>query len=162
MVSGASPPAFWAAHLLWDAAAFSLPAAGMLALFWQQHLPQFQGQRMAALAAVLWAFGLASLPLTYLLAFFFSDEMRALQRLNTLYFLVGCAAVGLAMLLALPACVPACLPPSQRVSAAGFQATEAILPPAPRRAPLTHHHPHPPPLHHPSTPAATWASSPAG
>jgi hypothetical protein len=124
MVSGASAASFWAAHLMWDAAAFSIPAAGMLALFWAWQLPQFGGQRLAALAAVLWAFGLASLPLTYLLGLLFSDEMKALQRLNTLYFLVGCVgrwrrtAAGAAPRCILPRrptpaadgiCVPACL-----------------------------------------------------
>jgi hypothetical protein len=149
MVSGASPPAFWAAHLLWDAASFSVPAAGMLALFWQQQLPQFQGQRMAALAAVLWAFGLASLPLTYLLGLLFSDEMRALQRLNTAYFLVGWAAAPL-LRCSCAARPPACRP---RSTSASEPRTRSRAQPASSLSPQ----PNPPP-----DPAATWGSSPAG
>lgn len=35
-------------------------------------LPQFRGERMAAVAALLWLFGAAGLALTYLLSFAFS------------------------------------------------------------------------------------------
>lgn len=89
MVSGAPASAYWLANYAWDMLSYSLPACGMLVLFWLYDLPQFQGPRMGAVAALLWMFGLAGLSLTYLLHFLFSDEMKALQRLNTLYFLVG-------------------------------------------------------------------------
>lgn len=45
-------------------------------------LPQFRGMRMAAVVVLFLCFGAASLPLTYLLSFAFSDEMRGLQVQN--------------------------------------------------------------------------------
>lgn len=51
--------------------------------------PQFRGPRLAATAALLWAFGCAALPLTYWASFAFEDEMAALLRINTATFLVG-------------------------------------------------------------------------
>ena len=51
--------------------------AGIIACFYCFDLPQFRGPRMAAVAALLWAFGAAGLSLTYLLSFAFS--VRACQ-----------------------------------------------------------------------------------
>ncbi len=53
--------------------------AGIILCFYAFDLPQFRGVRMAAVVVLFLLFGLASLPLTYLLTFNFSDEMRALQ-----------------------------------------------------------------------------------
>lgn len=91
-LAGAPVTAFWAANYAADLLAFSVPAAGTVALIaaaGSTRLPSLQGARLGALAALLWAFGGAALSLTYALHPLFSDEMRALQRLNSLYFLVG-------------------------------------------------------------------------
>ncbi|GAB4821282.1 hypothetical protein N2152v2_008328 [Parachlorella kessleri] len=88
-IAGTHPAAFWGATLAWDLLHFSLPAAGMLACFFIFDLPQFRGPRMVATAVLLWSFALAGLPLTYLLQFAFTDEMRALQRLNSIFFMTG-------------------------------------------------------------------------
>ncbi len=53
--------------------------AGIILCFYAFDLPQFRGVRMAAVVVLFLLFGAASLPLTYLLSFNFSDEMRALQ-----------------------------------------------------------------------------------
>lgn len=53
--------------------------AGIILCFYCFDLPQFRGVRMAAVLLLFLTFGAASLPLTYLLSFAFSDEMRALQ-----------------------------------------------------------------------------------
>ena len=53
--------------------------AGIILCFYAFDLPQFRGVRMAAVVVLFLLFGFASLPLTYLLSFNFSDEMRALQ-----------------------------------------------------------------------------------
>ena len=45
--------------------------AGIVACFAIFHIPQYQGERMAAVGVLLMAFGLAALPLTYLLSFLF-------------------------------------------------------------------------------------------
>ncbi|GFR40553.1 hypothetical protein Agub_g1128 [Astrephomene gubernaculifera] len=89
LVSGAPPSAYWLANYLWDCAAYCASAAGLLALIGAYRLPQYSGQRLAATAGLLGGFGPAGLSLTYLLHFLFRDEMRALQRLNTAYFLTG-------------------------------------------------------------------------
>jgi len=39
-------------------------------------LPQFRGERMAAVAALLWLFGAAGLALTYFLSFAFSVSFQ--------------------------------------------------------------------------------------
>ncbi|KAK9842270.1 hypothetical protein WJX81_003820 [Elliptochloris bilobata] len=89
LVAGAPPTAFWGATLAWDLAAFSVPAAGIILCFCCFDLPQFRGARLATTIALLWAFGCAALPLTYWASFAFQDEMAALQRINTVAFLVG-------------------------------------------------------------------------
>lgn len=89
LVSGAAVSAYWLSTYLWDLVNFSVSAGGILLLFVVYHLPQFWGPRLAAVAVLLWVFGLAGVALTSLLHFGFKDEMKALQRLNTLYFLVG-------------------------------------------------------------------------
>ncbi|KAI8469139.1 MAG: hypothetical protein J3K34DRAFT_522412 [Monoraphidium minutum] len=91
LLAGAPPSAFWAANYAADMVAFSLPAIGIVCLvaLAGARLPSLQGSRLAALAGVLWAFGLAGLSATYMLHPLFSDEMRALQRLNSAYFLTG-------------------------------------------------------------------------
>jgi hypothetical protein len=53
--------------------------AGIIVCFYSFDLPQFRGARMAAVVVLFLCFGAASLPLTYLLSFAFSDEMRGLQ-----------------------------------------------------------------------------------
>ncbi|BDA45751.1 probable ATP-binding cassette sub-family A member 3 [Coccomyxa sp. Obi] len=89
MVAGAPPSAFWGATYAWDLLNFSIPALGIIVCFYCFDLPQFRGERMAAVVALLWLFGAAGLALTYLLSFAFSDEMLALQRINSYTFLVG-------------------------------------------------------------------------
>ncbi|KAF8072728.1 Abca17 [Scenedesmus sp. PABB004] len=89
LVSGAPPTAFWAANFAWDAISFALSACGMLALVAWFNAPQLAGRRLAALAVLLAGFGPAGIGLTYLSHSAFRDEMRALQRLNTAYFLPG-------------------------------------------------------------------------
>ncbi|GIL83990.1 hypothetical protein Vretifemale_12715 [Volvox reticuliferus] len=89
LVSGAPATAYWAANYGWDLLSYSLSAAGLLALIVWYRLPQFSGPRLGAVAALLWGFGPAGISLTYLLHFLFRDEMCALQRLNTAYFLTG-------------------------------------------------------------------------
>lgn len=88
LVSGAPISAFWASNYAWDLANFALPAAAIVALIAGYQLPSLSGARLGAVAALLAAFGASSLPLTYLTHFAFSDEMQALQKLNTAYFLV--------------------------------------------------------------------------
>jgi hypothetical protein len=56
-----------------------LLSAGIIVCFYSFDLPQFRGVRMAAVVVLFLCFGAASLPLTYLLSFGFSDEMRGLQ-----------------------------------------------------------------------------------
>eukprot|EP00878_Enallax_costatus_P019215 GHUV01020268.1.p1 GENE.GHUV01020268.1~~GHUV01020268.1.p1 ORF type:complete len:1409 (+),score=442.81 GHUV01020268.1:441-4229(+) len=89
LVSGAPPTAFWLANYCWDAINFSLPAAGIVLLVWGYNQPQLAGIRLAAMAVLLWVFGSAGICVTYLCHFMFKDEMKALQRLNTAYFLIG-------------------------------------------------------------------------
>ncbi|WIA08739.1 hypothetical protein OEZ85_008162 [Tetradesmus obliquus] len=89
MVSGAPPTAFWLSNFAWDLLNFSLPAAGILGLVAWYNQPQLAGPRLAALAVLLAAFSGAGLTLTYLCHSMFKDEMKALQRLNTAYFLSG-------------------------------------------------------------------------
>lgn len=49
--------------------------AGILLAFTLAGVPQFQGPRLAAFAALLWAFGAAALPHTYVLHFAFEVEL---------------------------------------------------------------------------------------
>jgi hypothetical protein len=51
----------------WPPPPVQVPAALMTALFAAFHLPAFSGARLAAAAALLWAFAPAGLCLTYLL-----------------------------------------------------------------------------------------------
>lgn len=88
-VSGAPPTAFWGSVYLWDLINYAISAAGIVLCFQVFGLAQFQGERLTALTVLLGLFGLASLPLTYFLHFFFTDEVKALGRLNIAYFLVG-------------------------------------------------------------------------
>ena len=53
--------------------------AGIILCFYAFDLPQFAGTRMAAATVILLMFGVASIPLTYLCSFLFTDEMKALQ-----------------------------------------------------------------------------------
>ncbi|GBF94218.1 hypothetical protein Rsub_06488 [Raphidocelis subcapitata] len=91
LLAGAPATAFWAANYASDLAAFSVPAAGIVALVaaFGRRLPSLQGPRLAAFGALLWAFGGAGLSLTYALHPLFADELRALQRLNSAYFFTG-------------------------------------------------------------------------
>lgn len=89
VVSGAPLTAYWASTYLWDLVNFTIPVAGIVLCFYAFDLPQFRGPRMAAVLVLFLCFGAAALPLTYLLAFYFSDEMRALQVLNTFFFMTG-------------------------------------------------------------------------
>ncbi|KAK9828547.1 hypothetical protein WJX72_000707 [[Myrmecia] bisecta] len=89
VISGAPATAFWGSTYLWDYLNFSIPAAGIIICFYCFDLPQFRGERMGAVVLLLWTFGLAALPLTYLAHFLFEDEMKALQRTNTACFLIG-------------------------------------------------------------------------
>ena len=73
---------------------YGVVCAGIIVCFYSFDLPQFRGVRMAAVVVLFLCFGAASLPLTYLLSFGFSDEMRGLQ--------VDHPALG--MLLSLQAC----------------------------------------------------------
>jgi hypothetical protein len=61
----------------------------MTALFAAFHLPAFSGARLAAAAALLWAFAPAGLCLTYLLQAGFQDEVRVLVRSNSIFFTTG-------------------------------------------------------------------------
>jgi hypothetical protein len=69
LLAGAPVTAFWAANYAADLAAFSIPAAGIVALAAAsgRRLPSLQGPRLAAFGALLWAFGGAGLSLTYVL-----------------------------------------------------------------------------------------------
>ncbi|GLC42811.1 hypothetical protein PLESTM_001382200 [Pleodorina starrii] len=89
LVSGAPATAYWAANYGWDLISYGISAAGLFVLIVSYRLPQYSGQRLAAVAGLLTGFGPAGISLTYLLHFLFRDEMRALQRLNTAYFLTG-------------------------------------------------------------------------
>ncbi|KAG2483446.1 hypothetical protein HYH03_017700 [Edaphochlamys debaryana] len=89
LVSGAPPSAYWAANYAWDLTSYALSGAGLVGLIAAYRLPQYSGKRLAATAGLLGGFGPAGLSLTYLAHFAFRDEMRALQRLNTAYFLTG-------------------------------------------------------------------------
>ncbi len=64
---------------LWGIAGIAILHAGIIICFYSFDLPQFRGVRMAAVVVLFLCFGAASLPLTYLLSFAFSDEMRGLQ-----------------------------------------------------------------------------------
>jgi hypothetical protein len=57
----------------------SNPHVGIILCFYAFDLPQFKGTRMAAATVILIMFGVASIPLTYLCSFLFTDEMKALQ-----------------------------------------------------------------------------------
>ncbi|KXZ53111.1 hypothetical protein GPECTOR_7g1001 [Gonium pectorale] len=89
LVAGAPAAAYWAANYLADMAAFAVSGGAILGLIAAYRLPQFGGRRLAAAAGLLAGFGPAGLSLTYAAHFLFKDEMRALQRLNTAYFLSG-------------------------------------------------------------------------
>ena len=52
--------------------------AGIVICFQAFNMPQFSGDRLTAVAALLGLFGLASLPLTYFLHFFFVVSWIAL------------------------------------------------------------------------------------
>lgn len=67
-LSGATPAATWLSNFAWDAGIYGIAAAAMLALLAAHtlHVPQLDGPRAAALAAVLLAYGPASICLTYL------------------------------------------------------------------------------------------------
>ena len=54
--------------------------AGMLLVFWLFEIPQLSGERLAALAALLGLFALASLPLTYFVHFLFQVRLAQLYR----------------------------------------------------------------------------------
>jgi hypothetical protein len=71
MVSGASVTAYWLANYAWDLAAYSIPAAAILALVAAYRLPQLEGPRLGALAGLLWGLGAAGISATYLLHFLF-------------------------------------------------------------------------------------------
>jgi hypothetical protein len=76
--AGARPSAFWAAALAWDLLHYSAPALGMLGAFALWNLPQFRGPRLWAVAALLGAFPLGALPMTYALQLLF--EVRPSRR----------------------------------------------------------------------------------
>ena len=52
--------------------------AGIVICFQAFNMPQFSGDRLTAVAALLGLFGVASLPLTYFLHFFFAVSCNAL------------------------------------------------------------------------------------
>jgi hypothetical protein len=70
--------AFWAATYLWDLANYAVPSVAIVAAFAAFGLPYYTGRNLPAVAALFALFGLSSLPLTYVLHFFFLDEMAAL------------------------------------------------------------------------------------
>lgn len=87
-LTGTPSWAFWASTLAWDLLQYTLPCVGIVLLMSRQ--PQYSpGPRLGAAAALLAGLGAAGLPATYLLQMLFQDEMAALMRLNTLYFMVG-------------------------------------------------------------------------
>jgi len=89
LVAGAPRSAFWLAHWAFDLLTTGILLAATLAGFYLCGLPEFQGNRLAAIAVALLLFGLASVPLTYCLHFLYNDEMHALQSINTLLTCVG-------------------------------------------------------------------------
>ncbi|GAX84392.1 hypothetical protein CEUSTIGMA_g11814.t1 [Chlamydomonas eustigma] len=80
---------FWIATLVWDVIQYTVPTAGIVLLMRWYDIPQYSGIRLEAVAVLLGGLGFAGLPATYLLQLPFQDEMVALQRLNTLFFMVG-------------------------------------------------------------------------
>jgi hypothetical protein len=68
-LSGAMPTATWLANFAWDAGIYGIAAAAMLAMLvaHMPHVPQSDGPRVTALAAVLLAYGPASICLTHLM-----------------------------------------------------------------------------------------------
>ena len=87
-LTGTPSWAFWAASLAWDLLQYTLPCGGIVLLMSRQ--PQYSpGPRLGAVALLLAGLGVAGLPATYLLQMLFQDEMAALMRLNTLYFMIG-------------------------------------------------------------------------
>ncbi|KAF5833388.1 hypothetical protein DUNSADRAFT_10320 [Dunaliella salina] len=89
LVAGTPSWLYWTSTLGWDLVQYSLSATGILLLVVWYDLPQYSGPRLPAVVALLAGLGVSSLPLTYLMQRSFTDEMKALQRLNTLFFLVG-------------------------------------------------------------------------
>lgn len=78
-MSGAPVTAFWLANAAWDGVAFVAVAIGMLVLVAWRGPQQLAGPRLAALAALLAAFGPAAICLAYVAHFAFS--VRACVRL---------------------------------------------------------------------------------
>ncbi|WIA18353.1 hypothetical protein OEZ85_009818 [Tetradesmus obliquus] len=102
-LSGATPAATWLSNFAWDAGIYGIAAAAMLALLAAHtlHVPQLDGPRAAALAAVLLAYGPASICLTYLAQQAFGDEMVALQVLSAAYLVTGFLGVVVTTMLQL-------------------------------------------------------------
>ncbi len=67
LVSGAPVLLFWAANAVWDYLQFLVTAAGLVALIALYRLPQFQGERLAAVAALLAVFGAAGTSLSFVM-----------------------------------------------------------------------------------------------
>jgi hypothetical protein len=80
LVSGAPVVLFWTANALWDFLQLSVSSAGIIALIAASAMPQYQGQRLAAVAALLLGMNAAGMSLTFLLQAMFT---------------VGCCGVGL-------------------------------------------------------------------
>jgi hypothetical protein len=67
VVSGAQPLLFWLANALWDALQYVASVAGIIVLIATYHLPQYSGQRLAAVTGLFAALGAAGVSLTYLM-----------------------------------------------------------------------------------------------
>jgi len=90
LVSGVRRSTFWAATLTWDLLNFCIPLALFTAAFAASDVTAYtQGGALGVIFVMLLLFGLAAIPLAYLLHFPFGDEMNALAGQMGVYFFFG-------------------------------------------------------------------------
>lgn len=90
MISGTKPAAYWFGTFVWDFIFYNVPMWLTIALIGAFQQNQFySGQQFVALMVTFFLYGLASIPQTYCLSFFFRDQNTALIYTVFLYAFSG-------------------------------------------------------------------------
>eukprot|EP00658_Telonema_sp_P-2_P006414 TRINITY_DN12438_c0_g1_i3.p1 TRINITY_DN12438_c0_g1~~TRINITY_DN12438_c0_g1_i3.p1 ORF type:complete len:2202 (+),score=596.20 TRINITY_DN12438_c0_g1_i3:221-6826(+) len=79
MISGTKPAAYWLGTFAWDYIFYNVPmwlTIGLILAFTQEQF--YKSDQFPALIMIFFLYGLASLPQTYCMSFFFKDENTAL------------------------------------------------------------------------------------
>ncbi|XP_063687941.1 phospholipid-transporting ATPase ABCA3-like isoform X2 [Bolinopsis microptera] len=102
MLSGLNPIVYWVSSFMWDMLNFLVPSLLMLILFQTFGVEAFCGSNLAIVLLVELLYGWAVIPLMYLMANIFKNEVVAYTRLIMLNVLTGTGASLVIFILSIP------------------------------------------------------------